>query len=186
MSFNYSVCFSALIGFLGGAAFVVTYLSMGLNTYKSLEVQELRIVSQDNRIAATLASGKGGAVLRFYEPSDQRIAAEFGVNSWSKFLLYHGKGSTPVAGLVSISSGGASSLYLGEDNVSPRVILGAMLGDQLNTGYVEGWTLQFRNPHNTSESLFRILVREDQQSGKPAASLQLNNTVTTALSKPGI
>lgn len=185
MSFNYSVCFSASIGFLADAAFVVTYLSMNSNTYKSLEVQELRIVDQHRRTAATLASNKDGAVLRFYEPSNQKLAAEFGVNSWSKFLLFHGKDSTPVAGLVLISPGGASGLYLGEDSVSPRVILGAMLGDQSITGEGDEWTLQFRNPHNTFESLFRVLIQTDQKSGKPGASLQLNNTVTTGVSKQG-
>lgn len=185
MSFNCSVCFSASIGFLAGAAFVVIYLSIGSNTYKSLDIQELRIVDQDRRITATLASGKDGAALRFYDPSDQRIAVEFGINSRSKFLLYHGKGSTPVAGLVSLSPGGASGLYLGEDSMSPRVILGAMLEDPLTSGQVDGWTLQFRNPRNTFESLFRVLIQTDHKSGEPSASLQLNNTVTTVVAKPG-
>lgn len=181
MKFDHPVVVSASVGFVLGAIFTLGLRDVVSSPASRLDVRELRIMADDHRPAAILAVERDGAVLRFLDNVTGNTRLELGTRDREKFLVFHGPNANPVAAITSLPPDGATTLYLGDAHVSPRIVFGAMPEQRLPTGEVDGWELQFRNPHNVDESLFRVLVQADRETGKPYASFTVNGKGMTVL-----
>lgn len=176
MKFDRPVVASAAAGFVLGAIFTLGLRDVVSSPASRLDVRELRIMADDHRPAAILAAERDGAVLRFLDKVTGNTRLELGARDGARFLVFYGPDANPVAAITSLPPDGAATLYLGDSHVSPRIVLGAMPEQRLPTGEVDAWELQFRNPHRVDESLFRVLVQADRETGKPYASFTVNGT----------
>lgn len=170
-----------LVGGLVGSACTLSVVYGIRSSVTRIVASEIILVDSQGRQAATLSTNSDGAQLLLMDRKSNTAAVALGVESSAKYLEFFGKNADPVASLNSNPPLGASTLYLGDTSVPGRIALGADTSEGMNGGTPNSWLLQFKNPHNTYTSLFRVYVQPNRVTNEPYAFMQLNDTRTMQL-----
>jgi hypothetical protein len=133
---------------------------------RKLIARELVLVDGVGRVAARLSTDKGETWLRFYSENGAK-AAELGLDSQGtgRGLRFFGRDGEALVALNSLGENmGASTLYLGDDRMGARVMIGALPEDVISEAPIDEWGLVMRKP-GSLQSPFSILLHPYKSEG---------------------
>ena len=165
---------SALCGAIIGVLATVWLLQRSPAQQNHIKARSLTIVDERGSPAASLDASGGGAVLRFYDRNAHSVleagTARAGLDRFVRVL--DGKGKI-LAALNSSPPYGETTLYLGDDRWTSRVIIGALPSDIDNESRgSDEWGVELRPPRST-QSLFAALVKASADGTEARAGILL-------------
>jgi hypothetical protein len=130
-----------------------------------IEGREFVLRDESGHVAARLSTQNGMTALRFYDnTSGPALEVGVGVSQSSRYIHLFGKDGRLSAALNSQAPNGEATLYLGDEGLQARIIVGALRTDlEANSGPKE-WGLQIRRPGST-QSVFSLVSKAAGNTG---------------------
>jgi len=150
------VLMSSLIGTMLGYA-LASRAPIAATEAQRVETKELVVIGEAGRPVARIAGRSGGAVLEIYDGTGNK-AVELGFEEVgsSRFLRLLNRDGRVLAGLSSSAPKGAATLYLGDEDLQGRIVVGAIRTDVEEPINDWGMEIQRRGSPVPAFSLFTM------------------------------
>ena len=165
---------AACAGAVAGITFmtVLPSRSEAFAAAETLRMRQLEVVDEKGSVAARIRSEEGHAVLEFL--SDEHAVVQIGTERGnSQFIRLLGPGGRVLAAINALPPDGASTLYLGDARQAARIVVGALIPDDIpQTAPADDWGIQIRQPQSR-EPLLTILAKTPLNGRSPTVALRM-------------